>query len=617
MQRGWKLERGATVLDDGSVRFAVWAPLVQRASVLILRDGTEAEYPLETTGAGAFEAVVPDVRPGSDYLYLLDGAKRRPDPVSRHQPNGVHGASRVVDPNSFLWRDGNWSGVDCAELILYEVHVGCFSEGGSFAELAERLSYLSDLGVTALQLMPVAEFSGRRNWGYDGAYPYAPHHAYGGPEELRQLIDAAHAAGLAVILDVVYNHLGPEGCYLADFGPYFTDRYVTPWGHAINFDGPDSDEVRRYFVDNALHWVTEYHIDGFRLDAVQAIFDSSPLHILDELGAAVHSQAQASGRPVLVMAESDQNDPRLVRPAERGGYNLDAMWNDDFHHAIHAYLTGERNGYYADFGGITSLAKVLRKRFALDGCHSSYRRRRHGAAASDLPGNQIIVYIQNHDQAGNRPEGERLSALVTLERCRLAAALLLLSPYVPLLFMGEEYGETNPFLYFVDHGDPDLIDSVRLGRLREFARFSWPGASADPGNEVTFLNSHIDLDRAFTGPHAKLLQLYRDLIRLRRQEPALKPGHSEYRVHDGDGWLVLDFQHPQHPLLAAFNLTTSAVTAEVMARPGGWRQLFISDNRRYGGTRDEVNELLSCHKSEPLQLTMPGATAVLYRRESD
>ncbi|MGH7823102.1 MAG: malto-oligosyltrehalose trehalohydrolase, partial [Candidatus Binatia bacterium] len=363
--------------------------------------------------------------------------------------------SRIVDPGAFRWSDDAWRGVELGGLVFYELHVGTFSGAGSFDGVLERLGDLASLGITAIELMPVAEFPGTRNWGYDGVHPYAPHDAYGGPEGLKRLVDAAHRAGLAVVLDVVYNHLGPEGNYLAEFGPYFTDRYATPWGDAVNFDGADSDEVRRYFLDNALYWVSEFHLDGLRLDAVHAIYDFSARHILEEIADAVHALAACLGRNLHVIAESDLNDPRLVRPREQGGFALDAQWNDDFHHAVHTALTGERIGYYADFAGIDPVAKVLKDRFALDGRYSRFRRRRHGREARDLSPARFVVFTQNHDHVGNRPRGERLASLVPFEKQKLAAALLLISPYLPLVFMGEEYAESRPFLYFVSHGDPD------------------------------------------------------------------------------------------------------------------------------------------------------------------
>jgi maltooligosyltrehalose trehalohydrolase len=584
---------------------------------VILGDGKKVEHPMQRQDNGIHETVVAGVGAGTDYFFRLDQERDCPDPVSRFQPAGVHGPSRIVDPRAYSWRDPGWAGLETADLILYEIHVGTFTEEGTFEGVAKRLPYLVELGVTAIELMPVAQFPGRRNWGYDGVHPYAPQSSYGGPDGLWRLVDAAHAAGLAVVLDVVYNHLGLEGNYLAEFGPYFTERYETPWGRAVNFDGPDSDEVRRYFIDNALYWITEFHIDGLRLDAVHAIFDFGARHILEELAAAVHSQAEVLGRRVQVIAESDLNDPRLVRGAERGGYGLDATWSDDFHHAVHAALTGERIGYYEDFGGVEPVAKAMRDRFVLDGRYSAYRRRRHGAQATDVPADRFVVFVQNHDQVGNRARGDRLSELVAFEQLKLAAALLLLSPYIPLLFMGEEYGERSPFLYFVDHGDKQLIEAVRRGRQEEFARFAWQGPLPDPAAEETFAHSRPDPARAGSAPHAELLRLYRELTRIRREEPALRPGTARSRVESDTqaGWLALLLMDGGHDLLAAFNLSSESPTIEISMPTGAWQRRLATDEAPYGGKGSDVPSRLLSDGSAPIRLAVPAYTAALFCRE--
>lgn len=520
----WLLTRGATLRRGGGTRFEVWAPRRQTVDVVVKSAGAESTFRLQPAGGGTFAGEVAQAGPGTDYMYRLDGRTDRPDPVSRHQPHGVHGPSRVVDPMAFDWTDDGWRGVDRSDLIVYELHVGTFAPAGTFDGVSDRLGYLRDMGVTAIELMPVAQFPGTRNWGYDGVHPFAPQNSYGGPAGLKRLVDAAHAAGLAVILDVVYNHLGPEGNYLADFGPYFTDHYHTPWGDAVNFDGPDSDDVRRYFADNACYWVSEFHVDGLRLDAVHAIYDFSARHILGELAAGVHEVAAALDRTVHVIAESDLNDPRLVRPPCRGGYAMDAQWSDDFHHAIHAKLTGEGGGYYRDFGSAGDIAKAFADRFVLDGRYSAYRGRRHGAPAGDVPADRFIVCIQNHDQVGNRAAGERLGRLTSFEARKLAAALCLLSPFIPLLFMGEEWGAEEPFLYFVSHGDADLNRRVGEGRRREFAAFGWEDRVPDPGSAESFNRSRLNWDAARSPEQETLRQLYGDLLRIRRAEPALKPG---------------------------------------------------------------------------------------------
>ncbi|HEY4593575.1 MAG TPA: DUF3459 domain-containing protein, partial [Thermoanaerobaculia bacterium] len=395
---------------------------------------------------------------------------------------------------------------------------------------------------------------------------------------------ACHAHGLAVILDVVYNHLGPEGNYIPEFGPYFSDRHHTLWGQGWNLDGPDSDEVRRYLLDNALYWLTEFHVDGLRLDASDKIVDLSAVHILEALASAVRLQADALGRRVVLIAESDANDPRFIRSQELGGFGLNAQWTDDFHHAVHVALTGESQGYFGDFGGVRPVAKALADRFVNDGRYSPYRRRRYGRPAGDVPADRFVVCIQNHDQVGNRAGGERLSVLVEPAALRLAAAVLLLSPYVPLLFMGEEYGETNPFLYFVSHGDADLIQAVREGRRREFAAFGWAGEVPDPQSESTFADSRLDWGRSWEGNHARLRALYSDLLRIRQHEPALRPGNATVSVRhsESDQWVWLRLEATGSALVAGFNFGS---LERILPLESGesYAPIIASDDQRYGG----------------------------------
>ena len=613
--RPWSLSRGATVAADG-VRFSVWAPKATRVAVQI--EGADA-HPLGAAGGGVFEGTIPVARAGTDYRYVLDGTAV-PDPVSRHQPGGVHGPSRVVDPLRYQWKDSGWRGLTMPDAVIYELHVGTFSNEGTFRGVIPHLQELRELGVTAIEIMPVAEFPGSRNWGYDGVHLYAPQSSYGGPEELRALVDAAHAQGVAVILDVVYNHVGPEGNYLGSFGPYFTGKYTTPWGQALNYDDAHSDEVRRFIIDNALYWVTEFHVDGLRLDAIHGIFDFSPRHILRDLAESVHNQAALLGRQVVVIGESDLNDPRVVRSSEACGYGLDGQWADDLHHSIHAALTGEKNGYYADFGGVTPVATALRTPFVFDGRYSQHRKRRHGAPANGVPSDRFVVCIQNHDQVGNRALGDRLATLVGLPKSRLAAALLLMSPYVPLLFMGEEYGETNPFQYFVSHGDPELIKSVREGRRKEFEQFGWGDDVPDPQAAETFERSRLDRSRLESSEHAGLYALYRDLLRLRRSTPALRPGSSEPRVaHDErDGWITLELASEQSgpSLLVVFNLSESErqVPAATSA-PGTWRLLLSTEGEMYGG-QGGAPPCLPDHGGATAVVMVPATSASVYARET-
>lgn len=510
--QGFNLDIGATPVAGG-VHFRVWAPTATLVEVEVLAAGRR-KIPLQRDGE-YFQGVV-DASVGDDYWYWLDGTVRRPDPASRCQAQGVHGPSRIVDP-TFPWREEAWPGMALEQGIFYELHIGTFTPEGTFDAAMERLDYLQELGVTAIELMPVAQFPGERNWGYDGVFPFAPQQSYGGASGLKRFVDACHRQGLAVFLDVVYNHLGPEGNYLHAFGPYFTDRYRTPWGDAVNFDGPFSDGVRHFFISNACYWIKEYHFDGLRLDAVHGIYDFSARHILAELTEAVHALSDESGRPAYVIAESDLNDPRLVAAKGQGGYGLDAQWSDDFHHALRTLLTGDRSGYYVDFGEFSHLLKSFREGFVLAGDYSSYRQRRHGSSSAGIPPGQLLVFCQNHDQVGNRMLGERLAAHLTLSQLKLAAATVLLSPYLPLIFMGEEYAASTPFPYFMSHGDPELVAAVRRGRLEEFAAFAHAGSPPDPQSEATFLAARIDPEERHCGEHRDLFAFYCKLIRLRKE----------------------------------------------------------------------------------------------------
>jgi maltooligosyltrehalose trehalohydrolase len=490
---------------------------------LILLDGQRRRsFPMTREERGYFGWTVPDVCEGQRYFYRLDDGPERPDPASLWQPVGVHGPSAVVCPESFPWTDENWPGVRREDLVFYELHVGTFTQEGTFEVVIPRLGALRDLGVTAVELMPVGQFPGTRNWGYDGVFVGAVQNSYGGPKGLQRLIDAAHAAGLAVFLDVIYNHLGPEGNYLAEFGPYFTDRYRTAWGPAFNYDGPGSDAVREFVLDNVRLWIGGYHVDGLRLDAVHAIYDASARHILRAIKDAAAEAAARRGRPVHVIAESDLNDPRLLLPPERGGDGLDGQWSDDFHHAVHAYLTCERQGYYADFGVAAQVAEVLERPFLYAGTYSRYRDRTHGAPPGDLSGDRFVIAVQTHDQVGNRARGDRLSALLSPPQQRLAASLLLFAPHLPLLFMGEEYGEERPFPFFCSFGDAGLIQAVRDGRRREFAAFAWQGEVPDPHAEATFAAARLSWTWPADTHRAGLRRLYADLLAARRRWPALR-----------------------------------------------------------------------------------------------
>ncbi|CAN5572798.1 malto-oligosyltrehalose trehalohydrolase [soil metagenome] len=521
------------------MNFRVWAPFARRADLVV----GEEPVAMIAVGGGWWEAEVGWAAAGTDYAYSLDGGPARPDPRSPWQPEGVHGPSRVVDHSAFAWTDEAWGGFHLPSAVLYELHVGTFTPDGTFRAAIEHLDHIVDLGVTAVELLPVNAFPGAHGWGYDGVGLFAPHAPYGGPDGLKALVDACHRRGLGVILDVVYNHLGPAGNHLGEYGPYFTDRYVTPWGQAVNLDGGGSEEVRRFFIDNALGWLRDHHIDGLRIDAVHAIVDTSATHLLEELVVEVARLADATGRPRWLIAESELNDPRLITSREAGGYGLDASWSDDFHHAVHALLTGERSGYYEDFGAVDDLLAALTEGYVYAGRHSAHRRRRHGRALPDVPATRLLGYAQNHDQVGNRATGERLAHLVDDGLARVAAALVLTAPFVPMLFHGEEWGASTPFQYFTDHDDPELGRAVSEGRRREFAAFGWsPDDVPDPQDPATFERSKLRWDEIERDPHASLLAWHRALIALRHAEPDLSDGRFVSAAGwDADaGWLRVE-----------------------------------------------------------------------------
>ena len=542
--------------------------------------------PLAARDEGIHELAVPGITAGMRYQYRLDGERYRPDPVSRFQPEGVHGPSVIVDPAQYQWTDQSFRGHALSDLVLYELHVGTYTAAGTFEAIIPHLPQLVDLGVNAVELMPLAEFPGSRNWGYDGVHLYAPQSTYGGPRGLRRLIDAAHSQGLSVFLDVVYNHLGPEGNYLAEYGPYYTDRYKTPWGTAVNFDGPDSAGVRRHFISNAAYWVREYHIDGLRLDAIHSIFDSGSPNILTELAEAARAEGQALGRPVHIVAESHDNDRKTVLPASEGGLGLDAVWSDDFHHAAHSRLTGEKTGYYSDFAEGHGLARALAEGFAFQGESSEYFGRARGTTSTDLGGERFVICLQNHDQVGNRAQGDRLSTIVPFAATKMAAAMLFAAPALPLLFMGEEYGETSPFQFFTSYLDPALVDAVRRGRAAEFARFGWEGKIPDPSEPATYLRSRLSHPLAGAPRHRELREYYRQWLALRRNHPALGAGGKERTQCDVDGTNSVLTLSRLGPTASGVCLVAN-LTAQ--ARPfsppsAEWRVLIDSEDKRFAGS---------------------------------
>lgn len=577
------LPLGATPLPGRGFRFVVWAPAAKNLSIHCLDGANRGTVAMRSLHGGYFEAEMKGVAEGERYFFRFEDGRERPDPASRFQPEGVHGPSQAIDLDDFKWTDSSWKGLRLDASVFYEVHVGTYTPEGTFEALIPHLAGLRELGITTIELMPVAQFPGARNWGYDGVQPFAPQNSYGGPRGLQKFVDAAHGHGLAVALDVVYNHLGPEGNYFSEFGPYFTDKYRTPWGRAINFDGADSEPVRRFFIENALQWLEKYHVDVLRLDAVHGIFDFSATHFLAELQIAVDAlEARLHSKRHLV-AESDLNDSRLLRSPARGGYGLHAQWSDDFHHSLHSLLTGERAGYYADFGEVHHLAATMKKGWFYAGQHSNFRRRKHGNDPSGLPRSSFVVGIQNHDQIGNRARGERLSALVDFEALKLAAGVTTLAPFVPLLFMGEEYGETAPFQYFTSHGDAELIEAVRKGRREEFAAFAWEGEVPDPQAEETFSGSKLHHEIKDREPHRTLRALYRELLSIRREFALAGAGKLEI-LENGSAIIMIAGEDAAKRLMAIFEFGKSAHTFDVSWPAGTWTLRLDSADPKWRGS---------------------------------
>jgi maltooligosyltrehalose trehalohydrolase len=593
---------GSTRISATEWQFVVWAPRAKKVEVWIGADRSRL-VPLQRDAFGYYSGTISGVEPDARYMFRLDGSRDLPDPASRFQPEGVHGPSQLVDYTEFRWEDGDWKAPDLESSIFYELHVGTFTPEGTFDAIIPHLDGLKRLGVTTIELMPVAQFPGARNWGYDGTYPYAAQNSYGGPVGLCRFVNAARQRGLSVALDVVYNHLGPEGNYLNEFGPYFTDKYRSPWGQAINFDGPESDHVRRFFIENAIFWLSRYHIDALRLDAIHGIFDSSAHHFLAELHEGVQGLAKHLNRKIHVIAESDLNDASILKDEKQGGCALEAQWSDDLHHSLHTLLTGEKNGYYADFGTVNHLEETLKNGWFYSGQYSQFRRRRHGNSARGLTGSRFVVFSQNHDQVGNRAFGERLSKLVSLEDLKLAAGVILLSPFVPLLFMGEEYGETAPFLYFTSHGDPELAEAVRKGRREEFSQFGWQGDIPDPQAVATFENSKLDHSLKTGEPHRTLLRFYQELIQLRVLFGLGERAECEISQSDRPPGIVILRRKPGANILALiFHFGREPHSMELSVPVGRWKILLNSAGQSWLGPGTRVPDDLEIENSTTVEL---------------
>ena len=524
------------------IRPRVWAPKPSEVTL----DVGDREVAMTQAAHGWWEPPADTALDhGDTYAFRLDGGPPRPDPRAVWLPDGVHNAGRAYDHGRYEWHDGDWRGVQLAGSVLYELHVGTFTSGGTFDSAIERLDHLVDLGIDAVEILPVASYDGRHGWGYDGVALYAVHEPYGGPDGFKRFVDACHQRNLGVVLDVVYNHVGPVGNYLGEFGPYFNEHYSTPWGPAINYSGRGSDDVRRWAIDNALMWLRDFHVDGLRLDAVHAIVDTRAVHLLEELSRDVDALAAQDGRPLFLVAESDLNDPRVVTAREAGGYGLTGQWADDPHHALHALLADEQQGYYCDFGSLETLAKAMESPYHHDGTWSTFRGRTHGRPLDrdTIPAARFVTYLHNHDQVGNRATGDRMSSYLSPGRLRIGAALLMCSPYVPMLFMGEEWGATTPWQFFTSFTDPSMGDAVREGRRREFESHGWSGDDVpDPQDPATFERSILDWAEAEKDDHRDLLDWHRRLIAVRKSRPELTdPWLRTVRTSydEGEQWLVV------------------------------------------------------------------------------
>lgn len=607
---------GAIYRGEGHCDFRLFAPEAEDVKVVFPgRDG--AAHPMARKYMGYWGLRLDDVAPGETYYFRLGQGPERPDPASASQPDGVHGPSQVWDHGAFRWSDAAWNGHPIDEYIIYEIHIGTFTMEGTFDSAISILPHLVALGVNAVEIMPVNQFPGDRNWGYDGSHLYAVQNSYGGPDALKRLVDACHAAGISVILDVVYNHLGPEGTYLQEFGPYFTQHYKTPWGSAINFEGPLSSAVRDYFIENALYWFREYHIDALRLDAVHQLYDMSALHILEEMSERVREFSRRHGRERYLIAESDLNDPRILRDPGAGGYGLHSQWLDDFQHCVDSMLRKKESPYFQDFGEPFQFLKVCTEGFAYSGEYCPSRQKHFGRSSADRPPRQFVVFAQNHDQVGNRPLGERLSSILGFEATKLAAGAMLLSPYIPLLFMGEEYGEKSPFLFFADFSDHALVEAVREGRKKEFDFLKVAGKIPSPEELETFHSSRLDWTHKEGGKHKDLLAFYTALIHLRRSSPALRRlertgmemsctnyGFFMRRRSQANG------EEAPDQVFAMLNFDDFPVIIAAHVEDGAWELVMDSSDERWGGPGSTAPSVTG--PGENIQI--PAHTFLVYRR---
>ncbi|MFA5385132.1 MAG: malto-oligosyltrehalose trehalohydrolase [Eubacteriales bacterium] len=611
-----KLALGAYPVENQSF-FCVWAPKADSVAVHLVSPKDKL-FPLTKGKRGYHFGKIAGVEHGSKYYFLLNKKAERPDPASRYQPEGVHGPSEVVNTFLYRWSDQNWPGPKKRDLILYELHAGTYTANGALEDLIPCLDRLIDLGITAIELMPVGQFPGSRNWGYDVIYPYAVQNTYGGPESLQKLVDACHGKGLAVVLDAVYNHFGPGGNYLADFGYYFTERYHTPWGPAINFDGPGSDEVKRFYIENALMWINEFHIDGLRLDAIHAIEDRSAVPFLEELADVIHRQADRLGRRIYVFAESDLNDDRVIRPRTLSGFGLDAQWSDDFHHSLQTLVTGEQKGYYSDFGSMEHIARSFRTGYTYTGQHSSFRERRHGRIPVLPDASKFIVFAQNHDQVGNQGQSKRTGATVPFEALKLIAGVVILAPFLPLLFMGEEYGETAPFHFFTDYSDPVLADAVFKGRKKEISLFCGENWVPDPQDTETFFMSRLDHHLVQREKHSLLFEFYRNLILLRKELPAINESNlqdQEIITFEKERMLYMRRWYGSSEISTVFTFSEESVSARLPLPSAKWLCRLDSADKRWLGDGNTVPAILNSNGEVSLHL--PPWACILYEKVNE
>ena len=614
----WQPTLGAILREENCCEFCVFAPRAKAVDVHLLGEN-ERYISMARIENGYFRAVIEDVIPGQLYLYRLDGSLELPDPASRSQPDGVKGASQVVD-RRYIWREEAWAGLPFKDYIIYEVHIGTYSPEGTYLGAIPHLDELVELGVTAVEFMPVAQFPGAWGWSYDGVFLFAPHNTYGTPDDFKALIDACHERGLAIILDVVYNHFGPEGNVLPQYADYTRPIYKGPWGDAVNVDGAYSDEIRKFFIENAIFWINEYHIDALRLDATHFIYDFSPYTFLEELVDQVELYCRNSGRHIFLIAEDDRNLAKLVVPRIESGIGMHAQWLDDFHHALHTNVIGENFAYYQDFGEFWQLEQTLREGFVYTGQYAPNRKRRHGTSSADIPADRFIVFLQNHDQIGNRMPNDRITKIFSHEQFKLAIGMVLLSPYVPMLFMGDEYGEPAPFEYFISYEDQGLIEAVRKGRVETFGFLMPPGTQpSDPVSEGTFRVSKLDHSLRKRGIHRVLLNYHKTLIRLRKSIPALAdPDKLRLEVSSTVPELVLYVRRwkDDSQIFAAFSFNAQPVSVKLPVPGGKWKQQFDSSDPRWDKDSD-LSKKARAHtlkSSGEAELTLPPYTFALYQR---